>query len=192
LSTLDAEIDDRVIKVKVTQESDLEKTELCKYSKWRNTRIYKMKGPVQLEPKSPSSLNAAEYNASRKHVETAADVPNELPESEDAHELSAAVSTLSVLTETLVAHGAKKGSIDLTESRLHIDASSIDALVMLRPEMLAMVNRLLQFETNTNCDLHSSSNSGHKVQHESLKRLGPGRWLSMMNSSTVSIHITLD
>jgi hypothetical protein len=33
LSTLDAEIDDRVIKVKVTQESDLEKTELCKYSK---------------------------------------------------------------------------------------------------------------------------------------------------------------
>jgi hypothetical protein len=56
LSTLDAEIDERVIKVKVTQESDLEKMELCKYSKWRNNRIYKMKGPVQLEPKSPSSF----------------------------------------------------------------------------------------------------------------------------------------
>jgi hypothetical protein len=143
--------------------------------------IFNVHSRTWLSPSSHaivSTVLVAEYHASRKHVETVVDVPNELPESEDAHELSAAVSTLSVSSETLVAHGAKKGSVDLTASRVHSDASSIDALVMLRPEILAMVNRLLQLESNANYDLHYSSNSGRKVQHESLKRLGPRRWLN--------------
>mmetsp|Transcript_22688 Transcript_22688/g.32420 ORF Transcript_22688/g.32420 Transcript_22688/m.32420 type:complete len:142 (+) Transcript_22688:761-1186(+) len=51
----------------------------------------------------------------------------------------------------------------------------IDVLTILDPEKRAMATRLMQIDATPECNL--SYNGSNNIQHESLKRLCPGRWL---------------
>jgi sentrin-specific protease 1 len=142
----------------------------CQYHPWRNTRIEIMKGYVHLEPTTPSSQSREEYLASQETIEAMDDDQNQSTESTPANQ-----STESDCESN-------------PNARIFIDGSSIEALAMLQPERRAIVTRLLQVKSSPDYNLSYASNSAYAVQHESLKRLGPRRWLNDELINGFNIH----
>mmetsp|Transcript_33925 Transcript_33925/g.50858 ORF Transcript_33925/g.50858 Transcript_33925/m.50858 type:complete len:329 (-) Transcript_33925:9-995(-) len=133
-----------------------------------------MKGYVHLEPTTPSSQSREEYLASQETIEAMDDDQNQSTES-DCQSTPANQSTESDCESN-------------PNARIFIDGSSIEALAMLQPERRAIVTRLLQVKSSPDYNLSYASNSAYAVQHESLKRLGPSRWLNDELINGFNIH----
>mmetsp|Transcript_4214 Transcript_4214/g.5918 ORF Transcript_4214/g.5918 Transcript_4214/m.5918 type:complete len:611 (-) Transcript_4214:334-2166(-) len=173
----EAVVNDRVVKVKVTTaalEQDIfVRRDVCQYKEWCKARVYTMKSPIHQEPTQHISLPYLERNevpptAPRKVEEVAAVVP---PVNDNADDTA---------SSTPSDEGAVAAESNVTEeasTRVCIDLSLIEPLIMLSPSNRATATKLLNMETNDAYNLRYDE-SPNEVQHGSLKLLRPELWLN--------------